>query len=152
MLRGVPDVGDETPLDHVGFLSADIEADRANFDLVFPGTVWTMPIMDPLQDVTARFGRTRQGLVYELIQPNSPKSPIASALKGRKNILNHVCYRCPDLAAKATELRACGFFPVSDALPGAAFGGAPIQFFFHPNGLLLEWIEGRASPFDQASA
>ncbi len=150
MPPGVPNLGDETPLDHVGFLSTDIEADRVNFDLVFPGTIWTKRIVDPLQDVTARFGRTPPGLVYELIQPNSPSSPIAAALKARKNILNHVCYRCADLAAKAVELRACGFFPVNDARPGTAFGGALIQFFFHPNGLLLEWIEGCTTPFDQA--
>lgn len=136
-------------LDHVGFLTDDVDEEMARFELLFPGTVWSARIVDPVQDVTARFGRTPQGLVYELLQANSPSSPIAQALKARKNILNHMCYRCGDLSAKAGELRAQGFFPVTDAKAGIAFGNNPIQFFFHPNGLLLELVEGAASPFDQ---
>jgi methylmalonyl-CoA/ethylmalonyl-CoA epimerase len=136
-------------LDHVGFLTNDVEQEMARFELLFPGTLWSGRIIDTLQDVTARFGRTPQGLVYELLQSNSPNSPIAQALKARKNILNHMCYRCPSLSAKADELRAQGFFPVTEAKAGIAFGNNLIQFFFHPNGLLLELVEGTASPFDQ---
>jgi methylmalonyl-CoA/ethylmalonyl-CoA epimerase len=136
-------------LDHVGFLTNDVDEEMARFDLLFRGTVWSAKIIDPIQDVIARFGRTPQGLVYELLQANSLNSPIAQALKARKNILNHICYRCLDLSAKADELRAQGFFPVTEAKTGIAFGNNPIQFFFHPNGLLLEMVEGTAGPFDQ---
>lgn len=139
-------------LDHVGFLTNDVDQEMASFELLFPGTIWSARIVDPIQDVTARFGRTPQGLVYELLQANSPNSPIAQALKARKNILNHVCYRCQDLSAKAVDLRAQGLFPVTDAKVGIAFGNNLIQFFFHPNGLLLELIEGTAGPFDHPNS
>ncbi len=135
-------------LNHVGFLTSDVEQEMANFDLMFPGTVWSSRIVDPVQDVTARFGKTPQGLVYELIEANSEKSPIAQALKSRKNILNHMCYSCDDLSLKALELRAQGLYPVTEPKPGIAFGNRPIQFFLHPNGLLLELVEGDISPFD----
>jgi hypothetical protein len=147
-----PAVGPGLALDHIGFLTEDVEAEMANFSLMFPGTLWSPRFVDETQDVTARFGRTPQGLVYELIHPNSPASPIAAALRARKNLLNHICYRCEDLAAKAAELRAQGLFPVTEPRPGIAFGNEPIQFFFHSNGLLLELVQGLHGPFDgQAS-
>jgi hypothetical protein len=134
--------------DHIGFLSEDVDREMALFSSLFGIAEWSARITDPLQDVVARFGRSGNGLVYELVQPASDKSPIAANLKAKKNILNHVCYRCEDLAKKAAELRAQGFFPVTEPKPGAAFGGRPIQFFYQPNGLLLEMVEGTASPFD----
>jgi Glyoxalase/Bleomycin resistance protein/Dioxygenase superfamily len=138
-------------LDHIGFLVADIEREMATFNVLFPGTVWSPLVVDPLQDVAARFGRTPQALVYELVEPTSQNSPVAHSLKARKNLLNHVCYRCVNLASKALELRANGFFPVTEAKPGKAFGNEPIQFFFHTNGLLIELVQGTAGPFDARS-
>ena len=137
-------------LDHIGFLTNDVDQEVENFSLLFPGTRWSTKIVDPIQDVTARFGLTPQGLVYELLEANSPNSQITQSLKARKNILNHVCYRCHDLATKASELRAQGLFPTTEAKPGIAFRNNLIQFFLHPNGLLLELVEGTGSPFDEA--
>jgi Glyoxalase/Bleomycin resistance protein/Dioxygenase superfamily len=138
-------------LDHVGFLTEDVDRDMEAFTRLFGSMTWSERIVDPLQDVIARFGRTADGLVYELIQPGSPKSPIAASLKARKNIFNHVCYRCADIAAKAEELREQGFFPVTEPKPGVAFAGHLVQFFYQPNGLLLEMIEGTAGPLDGIS-
>jgi hypothetical protein len=136
---------------HIGFLSKDIEAEADVFSRLFPGTVWSDRIVDPIQDVTARFGRTPQGVVYELVEANSETSPIYQALKARKNILNHVCYSCDNLVQTSNDLRSQGFFPVTEAKPGIAFGDNPIQFFFHPNGLLMELVEGDAGPFNRAA-
>jgi Glyoxalase/Bleomycin resistance protein/Dioxygenase superfamily len=135
-------------LDHIGFLTKDVEREMTAFEALLGEIVWSPRIVDPLQDVAARFGRTPGGLVYELIQPLSETSPIARSLKERKNVLNHVCYRHPILEVRAAELRAEGFFPVTEAKPGAAFHGALVQFFYHPNGMMLEIIEGTAGPFD----
>jgi methylmalonyl-CoA/ethylmalonyl-CoA epimerase len=137
-------------LDHIGFLTEDVAREAEAFVRLFGPMQWSATVTDPLQDVIARFGRTADGLVYELIQPLSPKSPIAQSLKARKNIINHMCYRCEDLAAKAEELRDQGFFPVTEPKVGVAFHGALVQFFYQPNGMLLEMIEGSASPFDAA--
>lgn len=120
----------------------------ASFEQLFGQMTWSHRIVDTLQDVAARFGRTPDGIVYELIQPLSDKSPIAKSLKERKNILNHVCYRCPSLEIRARELRQQGFFPVTEPKPGTAFSGHLVQFFYHPNGMLMEIIEGSAGPFD----
>jgi methylmalonyl-CoA/ethylmalonyl-CoA epimerase len=137
-------------LDHIGFLTDNVDRDMALFDQLFGRMYWSAQITDLLQDVVARFGRTPDGIVYELIQPLSDKSPIAPALKAKKNIINHVCYRCEDLAEKAKVLRTIGFFPITEPKPGVAFAGSLIQFFYQPNGLLLEMIEGTAGPFDTA--
>ncbi|UGY22041.1 MULTISPECIES: VOC family protein [Bradyrhizobium] len=136
-------------LDHIGFLTEDVEREMVAFERLFGRIEWSVRIVDPLQDVTARFGRTVDGLVYELIQPNSASSPIAASLKARKNIINHVCYRCADLSEKARELREQGFFPVTEPKPGVAFAGHLVQFFYQPNGMLLEIIEGSAGPLDR---
>lgn len=135
-------------LDHIGFLTKDVDREMAAFEILFGEIVWSPRFTDPLQDVVARFGRTPGGLVYELVQPLSETSPIARSLKERKNVLNHVCYRHPNLEVRAAELRSEGFFPITDAKPGAAFHGNMVQFFYHPNGMMLEVIEGTTGPFD----
>ncbi|MGE0383648.1 MAG: VOC family protein [Gammaproteobacteria bacterium] len=136
--------------DHIGFLTEDIDRDAAIFEQLFGSMTWSAKIADPLQGVVALFGRTRDGLVYELLQPLSEKSPITRSLKTRTNVLNHLCFRCNDLATEAMRLRAQGFRPITEPTPAAAFAGNLIQFFYHSNGMLLELIEGTAGPFHTA--
>src|SRR3954451_7931705 len=104
-------------LDHIGFLAADLDRETAAFDEMFGKLQWGERIEDPLQDVVARFGRTAEGVVYELIQPLSEKSPVCQSIKTRRNIINHLCYRCESLDQKAVQLRARGAVPVTRPKP-----------------------------------
>jgi methylmalonyl-CoA/ethylmalonyl-CoA epimerase len=133
--------------DHIGFLTDDVDQEAAAFDQLFGKLQWSKRFEDPLQDVIARFGRTPEGLVYELIQPLSEKSPITQSLKAKRNVINHLCYRCENLGDKALELRGQGAIPVTAPKPGVAFAGNLIQFFYLPTGMLLEIIEGTEGPF-----
>jgi methylmalonyl-CoA/ethylmalonyl-CoA epimerase len=132
---------------HIGFLSEDVERDMAAFDLLFGKMAWSARFEDPEQDVIARFGRTAEGLVYELVQPRSDKSPVVRSLKARQNIINHLCYRCEDLAETTAELRSQGAVPIGAPRRGVAFSGRLIQFFYMANGMLLEIVEGHEGPF-----
>jgi hypothetical protein len=44
-------------------------------------------------------------------------------------------------------LRARGAVPIGAPKPGIAFAGRLIQFFYMPNGMLMEIIEGSEGPF-----
>ena len=134
--------------DHIGFLTEDVDKEAEAFTRLFGPMQWSPKITDPLQDVIALFGRTGEGVVYELIQPLSDQSPISASLKSRKNIINHLCYRCEHLTAMSADLRDQGFFPVTEPKPGVAFAGHLVQFFYHPNGMLIEMIEGSVGPFN----
>jgi methylmalonyl-CoA/ethylmalonyl-CoA epimerase len=134
-------------LDHIGFLTGDVDQETAAFDALFGKLQWTNRFEDPLQDVVARFGRTPEGLVYELVQPLSEKSPVSQSLKAKRNIINHLCYRCENLNDKGLELRRRGAVPVGAPKPGVAFSGNLIQFFYLPTGMLIEIIEGTDGPF-----
>lgn len=127
--------------DHVGVVVKSLDAARARFAATLGVAEWTAPLEDPVNGVRLAFGRDPGGMVYELLEPIDEASPIHRALKSRTNLLNHSAYRVPSLAEAAEHLRASGCMPTGDSRPAIAFGGAPIQFFVSPDGILIELIE-----------
>ena len=132
--------------DHIGLVVKKIARGRTFLEASLGVSDWTGEIRDELNGVIAQFGRDPSGLVYELLEPLGPDSPIGNALSSRRAILNHVAYRVHDLAAAADQLRDQGCAPVAPARPGIAFGGRPIQFFVTPLHFVLELIEGEEGP------
>lgn len=127
--------------DHLGVVVASLEKGRAAFGPMFGLTQWTDPIDDPVNGVRLQFGRDPAGVVYELLVPLDENSPVYAALKGRKNILNHVAYRVGDLTAAAAQIRTARAMPIAPPNPAIAFGNRPIQFFVTSFGMIVELIE-----------
>jgi methylmalonyl-CoA/ethylmalonyl-CoA epimerase len=88
--------------------------------------------------VSLHFGST----AIELLEPQSPSSPVAKFLAKRGPGIHHVCYRVPDLDAALARCRAAGYRLIDDT-PRRGAGGRRIAFL-HPtatNGILLELTE-----------
>jgi len=128
--------------DHLGVICKSISAGRPHMFSVFGVRHWTSSFFDPIQKVVVQFGRDPSGIVYELIEPAGPDSPIAATLAKGQNLLNHVAYRVPHLETAAKDLRAKRCMPLGVAAPATAFGGNYIQFFLTPLRFILELIQG----------
>ncbi|RYE42646.1 MAG: glyoxalase, partial [Hyphomicrobiales bacterium] len=118
--------GPAWPFDHVGVVVRSLNKGRRHFMGALGIYEWTEPLDDPVNGVHLQFGRDASGTVYELLAPLDDTSPVAGALKGRKNLLNHIAYRVPDLARAAGKLREERCLPTGDPRPAIAFGGALI--------------------------
>jgi len=127
--------------DHVGVVVKSLDKGRWHFISALGVNEWTDPLEDPLNGVNLQFGRDASGTVYELLSPLNAESPVAGTLVARKNLLNHVAYRIPDLAEAAATLREARCFPTADPKTAIAFGGALIQFFVTPIDTIVELIE-----------
>jgi methylmalonyl-CoA/ethylmalonyl-CoA epimerase len=82
------------------------------------------------------------GTEVELLEPQSPESPVAKFLARRGPGIHHVCYRVPDLDAALAACRRAGYRLV-DEVPRTGAGGRRIAFI-HPKstaGILLELTE-----------
>jgi methylmalonyl-CoA/ethylmalonyl-CoA epimerase len=129
-------------LDHLGLIVPDLTAGRDFLQQTLAITLWTPITHDPGLGVSVQFGTdANQTLTYELIAPLGDDSPISTALRANKNILNHLAYLTPDLAVSAAHLRAQGCHPTADPHPALAYNGALIQFFVSPLRFLIELIE-----------
>lgn len=127
--------------DHVGVVVKSLDKGCRHFVDALGVSEWTDPLEDPVNGVHLQFGRDASGTVYELLSPLDADSPVAAALAARKDLLNHVAYRVPDLAEAAASLREARCFPTADPKTAIAFGGALIQFFVTPIDTIVELIE-----------
>ncbi|MHA6334666.1 VOC family protein [Qipengyuania sp. CAU 1752] len=127
--------------DHLGVVVKSLARGRGTIGPVFGITSWTEEHTDPVNGVRLQFGRDRAGVVYELLEPIGDDSPVAGALKSRKDLLNHVAYLIEDLDRDAAHIRAQGAVPTSEPRPAIAYDGARIQFFMTAAGFVFELIE-----------
>ncbi len=131
--------------DHIGVVVSDVHWGRPRLAPLWGVARWTGIFEDPIHRVVVQFGRDASGIVYELVAPLGDSSPIATALAKGQNLLNHVAYRTPDLAAAAAVLRRQGCIPLGRPAPAVAFGGQPVQFFLTPVRIILEVVQGQAT-------
>jgi len=127
--------------DHIGLVVEDMASGRQLLDELFGRQRWTQVFEDPGIGVFVQFGVAEDGPCYELIAPLGPDSPVSSALRSGKNILNHVAYLVDDLDAAATTFETAGCRPVIVPKPAVAYNGCRVQFFQSPLRFLIELIE-----------
>ena len=127
--------------DHIGLVVEDLAAGRIFLETTLQVTAWTPITHDEALGVRVQFGRSQTTPTIELIAPLGASSPIAAALRGSKNILNHLAYTVPSLAESGQLLRDQGCHPAGDPRPALAYGGAPVQFWVSPLRFLIELIE-----------
>jgi methylmalonyl-CoA/ethylmalonyl-CoA epimerase len=127
--------------DHIGLVAPSLEQGREALQAILEIREWTADFADPVNKVHVQFGRDSSGICYELIAPLGDDAPIAKALSSGRNILNHVAYLVPDLAAARDRLRTAGAVPTAEPNPAIAYGGSRIQFFVTQLRFIIELIE-----------
>jgi methylmalonyl-CoA/ethylmalonyl-CoA epimerase len=127
--------------DHLGMVVKSLAKGRRALASGLMIREWTQEFRDEINGVNIQFGRDPAGVVYELLEPLGESSPVFSALKSRKNLLNHVAYCVVYLKPHRERLEDAGYVAVSDPRPAIAYEGRHIQFFVSPIGLIVELIE-----------
>ncbi|HXX21344.1 MAG TPA: VOC family protein [Candidatus Acidoferrum sp.] len=127
--------------DHFGVVVKNLARDRQRLTDTLGIQKWTDEVSDPVNGVRVQFGCDGSGVNYELIEPFGDRSPVAQALKMRRNILNHVAYLVEDLQTAGEKLLSAGYAAVETAKPAVAYQGRLIQFFVTPQNFIIELIE-----------
>jgi methylmalonyl-CoA/ethylmalonyl-CoA epimerase len=127
--------------DHIGLVVEDLAQGRAFLETTLHITDWTPITHDEVLGVSVQFGRSQNTPIIELISPLGPASPVSAALRGSKNILNHLAYRVENLAEAAQKLRESGCLAAGNPKPALAYCGASVQFWVSPLRFLIELIE-----------
>lgn len=127
--------------DHLGLIVSRLDRGRKHLSAGIGISQWTEEITDPVNGVKCQFGRDSSGVCYELLEPLGESSPVYTALKTGKGILNHVAYRVPDLREWQERMRQGGWARTAAPKPAIAYDGRHIQFFISPVRLVVELIE-----------
>lgn len=127
--------------DHVGIVVRDMDQGEASVRASLPIIARSERFDDVNLGVSVRFLKDKSGLLFELLAPLGPASPVERIASTRVGVINQIAYRVPDLTAAARELRLSGALPIGPPKPAIAFSGAKVQFFMTPVGFVLELIE-----------
>ncbi len=126
---------------HVGIFTPSLAQGRAHLGALGVDA-WGPEIDDPGLKVRVQFGHDPAGLCYELVAPGGTDDPVSPVLASKRNILNHLAYRVPDLDTAFAALRAGGAVPLGPPRPAIAFCGHRVMFLLSPLGMIVELIEG----------
>lgn len=128
-------------LDHAGIVVRDLARGVQSTSALLPITSRTERFDDQQLGVSVQFLRDESGVVFELIAPLGPNSPVAKIASSRIGVINQLAYRVDDLSSAAEYFRSNGATPTGTPKPAIAFGGAFVQFFYMPEGFIVELIE-----------
>jgi methylmalonyl-CoA/ethylmalonyl-CoA epimerase len=127
-------------LHHVGIVVRDLAQQGEAYREMLKLTPDTEVILDPLQQVRARFWRDPKGALVELLEPTGPESPIwRESQKGGG--LHHLCYETTNLDQTVEDALRRGAKIVRPVVPGIAFGGRRITFLYFLDLGLIELLE-----------
>jgi methylmalonyl-CoA/ethylmalonyl-CoA epimerase len=127
-------------LHHVGIVVQDLRQYGEAY-VSFLGLTVESPIFeDPIQKVRLQFWKDAEGNLLELIEPNSPDSPVQNALR-KGGGLNHLCYEVADVDQVIQKAIEKGGVPATGIVPAVAFEGRRVAFLFLPKLNLVEFVE-----------
>jgi len=127
--------------DHIGIFVHEIAAGDAELSAILPIVRRSEIFTDPVIKVKVQFLFDESGICYELVAPFGEGNPVDGVLKTRRNVLNHVAYRTPDLVSAVAELRSKGGYALNEPTPAVAFGGRQVVFLMTPLNFIIELIE-----------
>lgn len=129
---------DTTRIAHIGLAVESIEAALPFYRDILGLTPSAPEEKDGARIVSLTLGSS----AVELLEPQTPESPIAKFLARRGPGIHHVCYRVADLDAALASATAAGYQLVDQA-PRIGAHGRRIAFL-HPRttaGILIELTE-----------
>ena len=127
--------------DHAGVVVRDLARGFQSIKVLLPITSRTERFDDQELGVSVQFLQDQSGVVFELIAPLGPNSPVAKIASSRTGVINQFAYRVEDLSRAAEHFRLNGATPTAPPKPAIAFGGGLVQFFYTPEGFIVELIE-----------
>jgi methylmalonyl-CoA/ethylmalonyl-CoA epimerase len=127
--------------DHAGIVVRDLGRGFQSTRVLLPLTSRTKRFDDQQLGVSVQFVRDESGVIFELIAPLGPNSPVAKIASSRVGVINQLAYRVEDLSRAAEYFRSKGALPTAPPRPAIAFGGAFVQFFYMPDGYIVELVE-----------
>ena len=127
--------------DHAGIVVRDLARGFRSIRELLPITSRTERFDDQQLGVSVQFLQDESGVVFELIAPLGSSSPVAKIASSRTGVINQFAYRVEDLARAGEYFRSNGATPTAPPKPAIAFGGALVQFFYVPEGFIIELIE-----------
>jgi methylmalonyl-CoA/ethylmalonyl-CoA epimerase len=130
----------EMVIDHIGIVVRRLEEGLEQWTSLFGYEPLTEKITNTRQKVRVIFLHKRNSCLIKLVEPTDDRSPVYKfALKGGG--LHHICFRCDDVTASVERFREKGYRILSEPLPGEAFDGEKIAFFYAQQGLNIELID-----------
>jgi methylmalonyl-CoA/ethylmalonyl-CoA epimerase len=127
--------------DHAGVVVRDLARGAQSIKTLLPISSRTERFDDQQLGVSVQFLRDDSGVVFELIAPLGSNSPVAKIAASRTGVINQFAYRVDDLSKAERYFRSNGATPTAQPKPAIAFGGALVQFFYMPEGFIVELIE-----------
>ena len=129
-------------LHHLGCVVPSIEAAIDRYKLALGATTVSAIFEDPIQRSRVAFLDlpTAGSLLFELVQPAAPVSPVARFLE-KGGGLHHLCYEVDDLQAQIRWMKSLRALLISSPKPAVAFGGRRIAWMRTPDALLIEYLE-----------
>jgi methylmalonyl-CoA/ethylmalonyl-CoA epimerase len=129
-------------LHHVGCVVASIESSIERYKVALGASTVSQIFEDPIQRSRVAFlDLPGPGQVlFELVQPASPDSPVALFLE-KGGGLHHLCYEVDDLPGRIQWMKSQRALLISSPKPAVAFGGRRIAWMRTPDALLIEYLE-----------
>lgn len=133
-------------IDHVGLVTADLEAAAALYVAAFDLRVDGRETV-PDQGVDVLWLRGADGAAIEMLSPISEESPVARFMAKRGEGMHHLAIRVPNLTLALERCRESGLTLI-DQVPRVGSGGTRVAFI-HPKsayGVLIELVEEGPEP------
>jgi methylmalonyl-CoA/ethylmalonyl-CoA epimerase len=128
-------------LHHIGLVVRRVEEFRAFYVDVLHYRERTPVIHDPIQTAFVQFfSIPGAGHYLELVAPDGESSKLREASR-KRNVLNHLCYSCGNIAPMVSFMKESGCFVIQNPVPAVAFDGRFIAWLMTPDGLLIEVLE-----------
>jgi len=128
--------------DHIGIFVRSLGQGREHLSKLLNVGDWSEEVHDEILKISLQYGWDKSGQRYELVAPRGEGNPICGSLARKSNLLNHVAYRVPDLAAAINHWQKAGAKRLGPPEPAKAYNGAQVMFFMSPLGFIVELIEG----------
>ncbi len=127
--------------DHIGIVVSDIQKGEAFYTSILPIEKISDLITDKLLGVQIKFLTDSSGVCYELIAPYGEGSPVSSALKSKKNIINHVAYKSSNFEESMKDFNDKGCMLLAPPQHAVAFNNKRVCFFLTILHSVIELIE-----------
>lgn len=124
---------------HFGYLVKHIEEALKVFQQM--GYVCTGKLVrDMTRKIDILFLR-KDGIVVELIAPQSQESPYYPLLARYRNAIYHICYETEQFETDIAALQEAGFRCTEAPAKAAALDGRRVAFYVHPQMGIVEILE-----------
>jgi len=127
-------------IDHIGVAVSSLQRGIDEWATLFGYRQVAAAVENSRQKVRVVFLGKEGSMVVKLVEPTAVDSPIAGFVR-RGGGLQHLCFRCSDLAASVPQMKQGGARILVNPEPGEAFQNHPIAFCLTRGNVNIELID-----------